>query len=83
MSVVSAVRPCEPPSDYHVVHGQSAKKQVSFCLRRSRKIVVKMAGEGSASANPNCEVVRGQTFEVGPRYTNLSYMGEGAYGMVV
>ncbi|KAL6430919.1 hypothetical protein ACFW04_007010 [Cataglyphis niger] len=33
--------------------------------------------------NPNCEVVRGQTFEVGPRYTNLSYMGEGAYGMVV
>ena len=49
-----------------------------------RKVVVKMAAcEGSASVNPNCEVVRGQTFEVGPRYTNLSYMGEGAYGMVV
>ncbi|KAL1140077.1 hypothetical protein AAG570_000009 [Ranatra chinensis] len=29
------------------------------------------------------EIVRGQTFEVGPRYTNLSYIGEGAYGMVV
>ena len=31
----------------------------------------------------NAEVVRGQTFEVGPRYTNLAYIGEGAYGMVV
>jgi len=29
------------------------------------------------------EIVRGQIFEVGPRYTNLSYIGEGAYGMVV
>lgn len=29
------------------------------------------------------EVVRGQQFEVGPRYTSLSYIGEGAYGMVV
>ena len=28
------------------------------------------------------EVVRGQAFDVGPRYTNLSYIGEGAYGMV-
>lgn len=45
--------------------------------------VVKMAGEGSASVNPNAEIVRGQVFEVGPRYTNLAYMGEGAYGMVV
>uniref|UniRef100_A0A3Q3A815 Mitogen-activated protein kinase n=1 Tax=Kryptolebias marmoratus TaxID=37003 RepID=A0A3Q3A815_KRYMA len=26
--------------------------------------------------------VRGQVFDVGPRYTNLSYIGEGAYGMV-
>lgn len=38
---------------------------------------------GASSANPNAEVVRGQTFEVGPRYTNLAYIGEGAYGMVV
>lgn len=29
------------------------------------------------------EVVRSQVFEVGPRYLNLSYIGEGAYGMVV
>ncbi|KAK8760728.1 hypothetical protein V5799_028006 [Amblyomma americanum] len=29
------------------------------------------------------EIVRGQVFEVAPRYTNLAYIGEGAYGMVV
>lgn len=35
------------------------------------------------NANPNCEIIRGQAFEVGPRYTQLAYIGEGAYGMVV
>lgn len=51
-------------------------------LRVSR--VCKMAGEGSAGAvNTNPECIRGQLFEVGPRYTNLQYIGEGAYGMVV
>ena len=29
------------------------------------------------------ETVRGQVFDVAPRYTNLHYIGEGAYGMVV
>nr|UJT98798.1 mitogen-activated protein kinase [Propylea japonica] len=38
---------------------------------------------GASNTNPNAEVVRGQVFEVGPRYTNLTYIGEGAYGMVV
>lgn len=38
---------------------------------------------GAASSNPNAEIIRGQVFEVGPRYTNLQYIGEGAYGMVV
>jgi len=38
---------------------------------------------GVSSVNSNAEVVRGQVFEVGPRYTNLAYIGEGAYGMVV
>ncbi|MEQ2165728.1 Mitogen-activated protein kinase 1, partial [Goodea atripinnis] len=28
------------------------------------------------------ETVKGQIFDVGPRYTNLAYIGEGAYGMV-
>ena len=32
---------------------------------------------------PNTEVIRGQVFSVGPRYSNLAYIGEGAYGMVV
>lgn len=35
------------------------------------------------NANSNAETIRGQIFEVGPRYTNLAYIGEGAYGMVV
>uniref|UniRef100_E1B8P9 Mitogen-activated protein kinase n=1 Tax=Bos taurus TaxID=9913 RepID=E1B8P9_BOVIN len=28
------------------------------------------------------EIVKGQPFDVGPRYTQLQYIGEGAYGMV-
>lgn len=28
------------------------------------------------------EEVRGQAFNVGPKYTGLAYIGEGAYGMV-
>ena len=28
------------------------------------------------------QVVKGQVFEVGPRYYDLNYIGEGAYGMV-
>lgn len=41
------------------------------------------APAGDAS-NPGsgAELVRGQVFDVGPRYSNLSYIGEGAYGMV-
>jgi len=35
------------------------------------------------SNNPGMEIIRGQVFEVGPRYINLAYIGEGAYGMVV
>lgn len=37
----------------------------------------------SSSSTQNGEPIRGQMFEVGPRYTNLAYIGEGAYGMVV
>ena len=33
-------------------------------------------------AKPPPEVVRGQAFDVGPRYCGLAYIGEGAYGMV-
>lgn len=37
---------------------------------------------GAAGPKPACESVKGQLFDVGPRYTNLCYIGEGAYGMV-
>ncbi|XP_017841849.1 mitogen-activated protein kinase ERK-A [Drosophila busckii] len=37
----------------------------------------------AAAPHPNAEVIRGQIFEVGPRYRKLAYIGEGAYGMVV
>ncbi|CAF3228195.1 unnamed protein product [Rotaria socialis] len=30
-----------------------------------------------------CKLIKDQLFEVGPRYTDLKYIGEGAYGMVV
>ena len=33
--------------------------------------------------NSKFEQVKGQTFEVAPRYTSLSFIGEGAYGIVV
>lgn len=44
-----------------------------------------MAEAGTDSGNPtsNSYVIRGQIFEVGPRYTNLAHIGEGAYGVVV
>lgn len=40
-------------------------------------------GEAVAAPNANAQVIRGQLFEVGPRYTNLAHIGEGAYGVVV
>lgn len=41
-------------------------------------------GEATAAAGskPGLESVKGQNFDVGPRYTDLLYIGEGAYGMV-
>ena len=35
------------------------------------------------SVDSGSVTVRGQVFNVGPRYTALTYIGEGAYGMVV
>uniref|UniRef100_U3F8E1 Mitogen-activated protein kinase n=2 Tax=Micrurus TaxID=8634 RepID=U3F8E1_MICFL len=47
------------------------------------------AASGGAGAVPvsgvprlGVETVKGQAFDVGPRYTDLQYIGEGAYGMV-
>jgi len=36
----------------------------------------------ASGLKPPPEVVRTQVFDVGPRYSGLSYIGEGAYGMV-
>ncbi|XP_029619744.1 mitogen-activated protein kinase 1 [Salmo trutta] len=45
-----------------------------------------MATAAVCASGPNpgsgAELVRGQAFDVGPRYHNLSYIGEGAYGTV-
>ncbi|RVE69321.1 hypothetical protein OJAV_G00076780 [Oryzias javanicus] len=41
-----------------------------------------VAQNEAGGSKPCSESVRGQIFDVGPRYTNLSYIGEGAYGMV-
>jgi mitogen-activated protein kinase 1/3 len=41
------------------------------------------AGDQVAAANSNAQIIRGQLFEVAPRYTNLAHIGEGAYGVVV
>jgi len=38
---------------------------------------------GAVGGKANVEIVRQHAFEVGPRYTNLAYIGEGAYGIVV
>jgi len=42
-----------------------------------------MDTSGTESKDSNVQYVREHAFEVGPRYTNLAYIGEGAYGMVV
>lgn len=55
----------------------------SETFRRKFKISI-MAENGDVNpSNPNSFIVRGQEFLVGPRYINLSHIGEGAYGVVV
>jgi mitogen-activated protein kinase 1/3 len=39
--------------------------------------------EGAEEGTGDLQKVRGQDFICGPRYINLQYIGEGAYGMVV
>ncbi|XP_041092692.1 mitogen-activated protein kinase 1-like [Polyodon spathula] len=40
------------------------------------------ARSGAAAGAAKLESVKGQNFDVGPRYVDLLYIGEGAYGMV-
>lgn len=53
--------------------------QITRYLLTVRKRAIMAAGVG---IKPSPEVVRSQVFDVGPRYYGLSYIGEGAYGMV-
>lgn len=46
-------------------------------IAQTAHVLYSITGDGMV------ETVRGQLFTVGPRYTNLQYIGEGAYGMVV
>lgn len=59
-------------------------RRISSSLSKNSLINMQSGKNGGALlTGPNPEVVHGQTFDVGPRYTNLNYIGEGAYGMVV
>ena len=49
---------------------------------RGREIAKALQIMAHLFAKPPPEVVRGQAFDVGPRYCGLAYIGEGAYGMV-
>ena len=44
---------------------------------------VECGANGPGGVPSELQTVRGQQFIVGPRYSNLQYIGEGAYGMVV
>lgn len=41
-----------------------------------------MDEDNIAEAINGIEIVKGRPFEVGPRYKNLKYLGNGAYGVV-
>ncbi|MGH0188183.1 UNVERIFIED_CONTAM: hypothetical protein FKN15_028379 [Acipenser sinensis] len=43
---------------------------------------VRSGGAAAAPGASKLESVKGQNFDVGPRYVDLLYIGEGAYGMV-
>jgi hypothetical protein len=48
---------------------------------RATQQAVKTMSVDSAVAS-GAEMVRGQTFDVSPRYGDISFIGEGAYGIV-
>lgn len=54
-------------------------------MRSNHRMPIPLAPPDTGIILPNVlvETIRGQSFEVGPRYSDLVYIGEGAYGMVV
>ena len=65
---------CEPPSLSGELGGgvDGAPGEQAEC-----------GANGPGGVPSELQTVRGQQFIVGPRYSNLQYIGEGAYGMVV
>lgn len=62
--------------------GERSISRAAAAKRRAQRGGGGCAANMAAAAAAGPEMVRGQVFDVGPRYTNLSYIGEGAYGMV-
>lgn len=76
----SATSPPPPPMSVSPSGVQSSSTTNSASMEHSSSNVADPSPGGN-----NCiaDTVRGKIFEVGPRYTQLTYIGEGAYGMVV
>ncbi|KAM4531926.1 mitogen-activated protein kinase 3 [Odontesthes bonariensis] len=60
----------------------AAEGSNSAAAAEATSTVAQDVAPGAAGPKPVSESVRGQIFDVAPRYTNLAYIGEGAYGMV-
>lgn len=86
----SAGRPLYHTEDFRKAPGNNVVTAVTFPCGREERVkrqpVFTMATAAVSASGPNpgtgAELVRGQAFDVGPRYHNLSYIGEGAYGTV-
>lgn len=57
-------------------------KETDFNEKKKQDLTSQMDTQ-TDNLGPNVEIVRQQRFEVGPQYTDLKFIGEGAYGMVV
>ena len=65
---------CEPPS---------LSAELGGGVEVGQGEQVECGANGPGGVPSELQTVRGQQFIVGPRYSNLQYIGEGAYGMVV
>lgn len=52
-------------------------------LSRDSELSINMASGDKPASKSGAVAVKAQEFLVGPRYVDLKYIGEGAYGMVV
>ncbi len=52
-------------------------------LSRDSELSINMASGDKPASKSGAVAVKAQGFLVGPRYVDLKYIGEGAYGMVV